>query len=85
MISRGVLILLLASTISAQYSNYGGGGSASANVESSSESKAPVAPMAPPRIPMPADIVGASLGYRPPPPPVRREEESIGQCAFGKL
>ncbi|KAH7730950.1 PAN domain containing protein [Aphelenchoides avenae] len=55
-----------------------------AGVGSSASSTTPAPPLAPPRVPIPesANVVGPSLGYRPPPPPVRRDAESSGKCSF---
>lgn len=89
-ISLLLLFLAISKLSFAQYPGYGSedlsSSGSSLNVESSSESKAPAAPMAPPRVPLDMMVsAGSSLGYRPPPPPLRRDEQSIGQCAFGKL
>lgn len=58
--------------------------------------KAPIAPLAPPRVPLfapdsqqPEAALNAeqsplsSVNYRPVPPPVRRDERSEGECHFG--
>uniref|UniRef100_A0A914EN27 Apple domain-containing protein n=1 Tax=Acrobeloides nanus TaxID=290746 RepID=A0A914EN27_9BILA len=46
--------------------------------------KKPLAPMAPPRVPLLLEESRRppSLGYRPPPPKLRREAESLGNCSF---
>lgn len=84
------LFLLLLSPINGQVNGYAAYSGGSASVESNNVdgSSVPVAPMAPPRVPLPEEAshsasVEASLGYRPPPPPLRRDEKSIGKCSFG--
>lgn len=91
-----LLIPYCAGQASGGYAAYAGAGSSSASTGSGSEvlnsvpsgggALAPAPPLAPPRVPLPetANIVGPSLGYRPPPPPVRRDAESSGKCSFGR-
>ena len=86
---RIVLSLLIARPVLGQANGYAAyaGGSSSAPTNSEA-ALAPAVPLAPPRIPLPAEGIsssGSSLGYRPPPPPLRRDEKSIGQCSFGEF
>lgn len=85
-----------AAQASGSYAAYAGVGSSASSTSSGSEvmnsvpsgggALAPAPPLAPPRVPIPesANVVGPSLGYRPPPPPVRRDAESSGKCSFGE-